>query len=574
MSMVELRSDTFTTPSPEMRRAMADAEVGDDEYGEDPTVNRLQSLAAALLGTEAALYTPSGTMANQLAIRVLARPGTEVLCPARSHVYQYELAASPQNSGVQLHPLWDVPDGIVAVIEGMALEFPPVSMLTLENTYMAMSGAPTGADEMRTLVGIGQGGGLRVHVDGARIWNAAIATGVAPSALVGGADTVMFCLSKGLGAPVGSVLCGPADVIVEARVQRRKLGGGMRQAGVIAAAGIVALETMVERLADDHRRARVLADVLADRWPGSVDPAVDPHEHRVCATRRAARALRRPAGRVGRSRRPDRPAHRAARDAQGRRRRRRDARPLPPSTGCAPPDMVDDGVPRRVLAIYAHPDDAEISAGGTLARWADVGADVHILITTRGDKGTDDPDADLDVLTQLRIEEAAAAARVLGATPHHLAHPDGELTDDRALRLELVRGVREVRPDVVCCPDPTAVFFGDGYINHRDHRITGWAALDAVAPASGNPHYFPELRAEGLAVHSVAAVYLSGTLEPNSWVDITATLERKIEALFCHASQLVETGDWFRQFLRDAAEQAGRAAGVTYAEAFRRIAVS
>jgi threonine aldolase len=273
MSHVELRSDTFTTPTPEMRRAMADAEVGDDEYGEDPTVNRLQSLVAGLLGTEAALYVPSGTMANQLAIRVLSRPGTDVLCPARSHVYQYELAASPQNSGVQMHPLWDLPDGIVAAVEGTKHEFPPVSMLVLENTYMAMSGAPTGAEEMRTLVGLGHDGGLRVHIDGARIWNAAIATGSSPRDLIAGADTAMFCLSKGLGAPVGSVLCGSAGVIAEARHQRKRLGGGMRQAGVIAAAGVVALETMVERLADDHARATVLADALAQRWPGSVDPA-------------------------------------------------------------------------------------------------------------------------------------------------------------------------------------------------------------------------------------------------------------------------------------------------------------
>jgi len=252
---------------------MADAEVGDDEYGEDPTVNRLQSLAAGLLGTEAALYVPSGTMANQLAIRVLSKPGTEVLCPSRSHVYQYEVAASPQNSGVQMHPLWDVPDGIVAAIEGMRDEFPPVSMLVLENTYMAMSGAPTGAAEMRTLVGLARDGGLNVHVDGARIWNAAIALGESPRELMAGADTLMFCLSKGLAATVGSLLCGPAAVIAEARVQRRRLGGGMRQAGVIAAAGIVALETMVDRLAEDQRRARELADALAQRWPGSVDPA-------------------------------------------------------------------------------------------------------------------------------------------------------------------------------------------------------------------------------------------------------------------------------------------------------------
>ncbi len=270
---IELRSDTFTTPTPEMRRAMADAEVGNDAYGEDPTVNRLQALAAALVGTEAALYVPSGSMANQIAIRVLARPGTEVLCQDRAHVYRYEAAAGPQNSGVQIHPLWDVPDGIVAAVEGMAHHLPTVSMVVLENTYMAVSGAPMGADEMRTLVGLAQERSLRVHVDGARIWNASIATGDPPRDLRGGADTLMFCLSKGLGAPVGSVLCGPADVVAEAREQRSRLGGGMCQAGVIAAAGIVALETMVERLADDHDRAHRLAEALAQRWPGSVDAA-------------------------------------------------------------------------------------------------------------------------------------------------------------------------------------------------------------------------------------------------------------------------------------------------------------
>src|SRR5580700_2151798 len=132
--------------------------------------------------------------------------------------------------------------------------------------------------------------------------------------------------------------------------------------------------------------------------------------------------------------------------------------------------MVDGDIPERVLAIYAHPDDPEISAGGTLARWADAGAEVHVLVTTRGDKGSDDPDVDADTLTTLRVAETAAASRVLGVTPHHLDHPDGELRDDAALRLELVRTVRSVRPDVVCCPDPTAVFFGDGYFNHRDHR--------------------------------------------------------------------------------------------------------
>jgi LmbE family N-acetylglucosaminyl deacetylase len=234
--------------------------------------------------------------------------------------------------------------------------------------------------------------------------------------------------------------------------------------------------------------------------------------------------------------------------------------------------VLDDTVPERVLAVYAHPDDPEISAGGTLAQWADAGADVYVVVTTRGDKGTSDPDADLDALTAIRTRETEKAAKVLGVTAlPHFDHPDGELADDRVLRLELVRLVRQLRPDVVCCPDPTAVFFADGYINHRDHRATGWATIDAVAPAAATPGYFPELRAEGLDVHHVRAVYLSGTLEPNLWVDVGATLERKIEALFCHESQLVETGEWFREFLRESAVAAGRAAGVKYAEAFRRI---
>jgi LmbE family N-acetylglucosaminyl deacetylase len=237
--------------------------------------------------------------------------------------------------------------------------------------------------------------------------------------------------------------------------------------------------------------------------------------------------------------------------------------------------MIVSEAPARVLAIYAHPDDPEISAGGTLARWATAGSEVHVLVTTRGDKGSNDPATDTAELTQTRKRESLAAARVLGvAGVLHLDHPDGELPDDRTLRGELVRHVRLYRPDVVLCPDPTAVFFGEGYINHRDHRVTGWAALDAVAPASGNPHYFPELRGEGLDVHTPSAIYLSGTHEPNVWVDIGGSIDRKIEALLCHASQLTETGEWFDEFLRESAEAAGRAAGVTYAEGFRRIVLA
>jgi LmbE family N-acetylglucosaminyl deacetylase len=236
--------------------------------------------------------------------------------------------------------------------------------------------------------------------------------------------------------------------------------------------------------------------------------------------------------------------------------------------------LVND-TPARALAVYAHPDDPEISSGGTLAKWADDGGEVTLLITTRGDKGTANPDADLAELARVRIEETAKSAALLGFAGHyHLDYRDGELPNDLQLREEITRYVRQLRPDVVLCPDPTAVFFGDRYFNHHDHRVTGWATLDAVLPAAGNPHYFAEQLAEGLGIHHVRAVYLSATMEPNCWVDISDVLERKIDALFCHASQLTETGEWFREFLRETAEAAGRAAGVTYAEGFRRIVLA
>ena len=278
MSMVDLRSDTVTTPTEGMRAAMAAAEVGDDAYGEDPTVNRLQALAAALLGKEAALYVPSGTMANQLALRVQAKPGSEVLVPERAHVYRYEGGAGSWNAGVQPHPLAD-DDGLVRAeqvaygIAGAEHHLVPVSMVWVENTHMPANGRPWTADDVGALARVAHDHGLPLHCDGARIWNAAVALGVSPATLVAECDSVMFCLSKGLGAPVGSLLCGTADVIAQARAHRQRLGGGMRQAGVIAAAGVVALETMVERLADDHARARRLAEALADRFPGAVDPA-------------------------------------------------------------------------------------------------------------------------------------------------------------------------------------------------------------------------------------------------------------------------------------------------------------
>ena len=229
--------------------------------------------------------------------------------------------------------------------------------------------------------------------------------------------------------------------------------------------------------------------------------------------------------------------------------------------------------PRCALAVYAHPDDPEVSAGGTLARWAAEGAEVWLLVTTRGDKGTSDRNVNPEALAEQRLVETAQSVERLGLTGHrHLAHSDGDLEDDRQLREEICRVVREVRPDVVLCPDPTAVFFGDGYFNHRDHRVTGWATLDAVAPAAGLPHYFADQLADGLDVHHVSSVLLSGTLQPNYWVDISDQLERKIDALFCHTSQLLDTGESFRQFLRQRAEHDGRQAGVRYAEGFRRLA--
>jgi threonine aldolase len=273
---IDLRSDTVTTPTPEMRRAMADAEVGDDEYGEDPTVNRLQSLAASLLGKEAALYTPTGTMANQLALRVLGRPGTELLCGARAHIYRYEDAGAAWNMGMQVQPLvdtggvWDA--GAVRRAMAGTMHGPAISVCAFENTYMAESGRPWSAEEIASVAAVAREHDLAVHIDGARIWNASIALGASPADLCAPADTVMFCLSKGLSAPVGSLLCGPRAVIEDARHQRHRIGGSMRQSGVIAAAGIVALETMVDRLADDHANAQRLALALAERWPGSVDP--------------------------------------------------------------------------------------------------------------------------------------------------------------------------------------------------------------------------------------------------------------------------------------------------------------
>jgi threonine aldolase len=272
---VDLRSDTVTTPTDEMRRAMADAVVGDDGYGEDPTVGELEDYFAARVGKQAALYVPSGTMANQIALRLLGRPGTRVVVGRRQHVVVYEAGAAGMNSGAQFHLVPD-DDGLVAVadLERAVAEAdhhqPPVSAVFVENTHMPAGGVPWPLDALEALAAVG----VPMHLDGARLFNAEIASGVSAADLAAPATTVMSCLSKGLAAPVGSVLAASSDVIAEARLERKRLGGAMRQAGVIAAAGLVALKNMVDRLAEDHRRARRLAEAVADRWPDSgLDPA-------------------------------------------------------------------------------------------------------------------------------------------------------------------------------------------------------------------------------------------------------------------------------------------------------------
>jgi threonine aldolase len=267
MKPIDLRSDTVTRPTPPMRKAMAEAEVGDDVYGEDPTVNRLEARAAEILGMEAALFVPSGTMGNAIAIRVLTRRGDEVLVERRSHVVRYELSGMSVLSGV-MPRMADAPGGhltpehVHAATAPRAYYKSDVSLVVLENTHNLGGGTVQRVDEVQAVVAAARECGFRVHVDGARIWNAAIALGVPPKALVRGADTVMACLSKGLCAPVGSILAASRERIEEARGARKLLGGGMRQAGILAAAGLVALDTLVARLADDHANARLLAEAL------------------------------------------------------------------------------------------------------------------------------------------------------------------------------------------------------------------------------------------------------------------------------------------------------------------------
>jgi threonine aldolase len=266
--IVDLRSDTVTRPTVEMRRAMAEAVVGDDVYEDDPTINRLQETAAALMGKEAGLLVPSGTMSNAIAIKVHTRPGDEILLDTEAHSMLYEVGLPATIAQVltrQFHSLLGVPnvDEIASSIHVETLHTAGTTLLVLENTHNRAGGAVIPLEIHRQLQQVARERGLRIHLDGARLFNAAVALGVSVRQFADCADTVTFCLSKGLGAPVGSVLCGSAEFIDRARRVRKMLGGGMRQAGILAAGGLYALEHHVERLADDHTRAKRLAQGIA-----------------------------------------------------------------------------------------------------------------------------------------------------------------------------------------------------------------------------------------------------------------------------------------------------------------------
>ncbi|MBI4529680.1 MAG: low-specificity L-threonine aldolase [Deltaproteobacteria bacterium] len=278
MKLIDLRSDTVTQPTPAMREAMAQAELGDDVFGEDPTVNRLEALAAERLGKEAALFVASGTMGNLVALLTHCGRGDEIIIGRDQHIFTSEAGGVAALGGIHPHVIPNEPDGtlrlkdIRAAIRVEDVHHPRTRLIVLENTHLRASGAPLAPDYLQAVRKVANEHGLKLHMDGARIFNAAIALGVPVVDLARDSDTVQFCLSKGLSAPVGSLLAGSEQFIAEGRRQRKMLGGGMRQAGVLAAAGIVALETMVERLAEDHANARYLAENLANLPRIDLDP--------------------------------------------------------------------------------------------------------------------------------------------------------------------------------------------------------------------------------------------------------------------------------------------------------------
>jgi len=274
--MIDLRSDTVTKPSPAMRKAMADAEVGDDVFGEDPTVRRLEETVAEVLGKEAALFVPTGVMANQISLKIQTQPGDEVIVEAGAHILQYETAAAPIISGVQLRQVAGergVPTvaQVEDLIRGSAYYMPPTRLICLENTHNKAGGTIVPLETLRAFRSMTTSKGLSLHVDGARLWNASVASGVKPRDFAACADTVSVCFSKGLGAPVGSAVAGSRQLITKARKVRKILGGGMRQAGIIAAGALFALQNNVDRLAEDHEKARTYAEIVGGVKGFSVD---------------------------------------------------------------------------------------------------------------------------------------------------------------------------------------------------------------------------------------------------------------------------------------------------------------
>jgi threonine aldolase len=275
---LDLRSDTVTKPSDRMRRAMAEAEVGDDWYGDDPTVNRLQDRASELTGKDAALYVPTGTMANQIALHIFCRPGHYVAAGAHSHVAGTEVASSAVLSGIAFHRIEAQDRGqLTAEVVSAALEPDPydvdvIDLVCIENTAQVGGGTVLAVEELRSIRKIVADRDLPLYMDGARVFNACAAAGVEVDAYAGEVDALMFCLSKGLGAPIGSILCGPAGFIREARRMKFTFGGGWRQAGIVAAAGLIALDEGRERLHEDHANAQRLAQGVAEVLPGSIDP--------------------------------------------------------------------------------------------------------------------------------------------------------------------------------------------------------------------------------------------------------------------------------------------------------------
>ncbi|MGQ0601423.1 MAG: low-specificity L-threonine aldolase [Anaerolineales bacterium] len=284
--LIDLRSDTVTHPTPEMRRAMANAEVGDDVWGDDPTVRRLEERAAALTGHEAGVFVASGTMGNLVALLTHAGRGHEVILGTRAHIYLEEAGGISALGGLGVALVPNQPDGtlrLADIADAIRTEdphHPRTRLVCIENTQNICGGVPLTPEYTQQVANFVHQNQLKLHLDGARVFNAAVAQGVPASALAGPADSVMFCLSKGLGCPVGSLLCGSTDFINEARRYRKLVGGGMRQVGVLAAAGLVALESMIERLEDDHAHARRLADGLRDLPAIELD-AGSPHTNMI-----------------------------------------------------------------------------------------------------------------------------------------------------------------------------------------------------------------------------------------------------------------------------------------------------